>query len=136
MKPKTLKPLWICLIVVASLLLLAVIVGVLNGTVGKGEWQIGWQSYRYECVNPNVGSGTVYYRNIRSLEIDWICGDVELIVSDDDAYLSVTEIADQELSESAQTHWWMNEEGVLMIKSRKSGDYLASSMPKKKLILL
>lgn len=132
MKIKSYKPLWIVLIVIASLLLLAVIVGVLNGTVGKGEWQIGIQSYRYESEDPNVGSGTVY-ADVTALDLDWICGDVEILISEDDRYVSVTEASEETLAEVAKLRWWVDSDGKLTVKSRKSGEYLAPSMPKKKL---
>ena len=132
MKIKSYKPLWMVLIVIASLLLLAVIVGVLNGTVGKGEWQIGIQSYRYEADSPSIGSGTVY-ANVTALDLDWICGDVEILISEDDRYVSVTETSEEIFSESAELRWWVDSDGKLTVKSRRSGEYLASSMPKKKL---
>ena len=133
MKINSLKPLWITLIVVVSLILLAVAVGVLNATVGNGEWQIGWQFYRYEAEDPNIGGGTVYSTEIKSLDIDWIRGDVEVVISEDDRYLSITENSEDELAESAQLRWWVDADGTLMVRSRDSGGYLASSMPKKKL---
>lgn len=132
MKIKSYKPLWIVLIVIASLLLLAVTVGVLNGTVGKGEWQIGIQSYRYEFDEPNVGSGTVY-SNVTALELDWISGDVEILITEDDRYVSLTEMSEETVSEAAELRWWVDQDGKLTVKSRKSGEYLASSMPKKTL---
>ena len=133
MKIKSLKPLWIVLIVLVSLLLLAVIVGVLNGTVGGGEWQIGWQSYRYESENASVGGGTVY-ATVTALDVDWIRGDVEVIVSDDDRYPSISERRSdgEPLSDAATLRWWVSD-GCLVIKCRDSGNYLSSSMPEKKL---
>lgn len=133
MKIKSLKPLWIVLIVAVSLVLLAVVAGVLNGTVGGGEWQIGLQTYRYESTEPSLGGGTVA-SDITALDVDWIRGDVEIIVSSDDRFPSVSERASdgEAISSNATLRWWV-EDGRLVIKCRASGNYLPTSMPEKKL---
>ena len=135
MKTTFQKAVWLTLIVAVSLILLAVILGVLNGTVGKGQWQIGIQTYRYEAEATDAGGGTVYATELRALDVDWINGDVEIYVTDDDRYVSVTEVSEEEILEKAELRWWMDAEGRLVIKCRESGSYLPSSMPQKKLIL-
>ncbi len=133
MKRKSLKPLWIVLIVIAALVLLAVVVGILNALIGKGEWLIGWQNYRYDETGYQVGGGTVYQTEITELDISWVTGGVEVTVSEDDAYVSLSETSQNELDETAQLRWKVDENGKLTVKWRKSAWYLQAGMPKKQL---
>lgn len=134
MERKSLKPLWIVLIVAVALLLLAVIVGILNALIGKGEWLIGWQSYRYDDeADYQIGGGTVYRTEITELDISWLTGSVEVIVSEDDAYVSLSETSQNELDETAKLRWRVDENGKLTVKWRKSAWYFQAGMPKKQL---
>ena len=122
------------LIVIVSLALAAVLFGVLNATVGKGQWSLGWQDYRYDGADSfALGSGTVYEADIRAIEIDWTKGDVELILSEDDRYLSITEQAQEELSNSAMLRWRVDENGTLTVKFRESGYFFTVGMQEKRL---
>ena len=135
MKKPNLKILWIVLIVMLSLVGVAVIVGVLNATIGGGKWKIGWQSFRYNEEGYNIGSGTVWSSEIREVEIHWAGGDIEILVTDDDRYPSLTETSQERLHESAELRWSVDANGKLTVWYRKSGWALASSMPDKHLIL-
>ncbi len=133
MKKPNMKILWIVLIVLLSLVGVAILVGVLNATVGGGRWRIGWQSFRYDEENCTVGSGTVWSVEIKEVEIHWVGGEIEILVTDDDRYPSLTEISEQKLHESAELRWNVDENGKLTVWYRKSGWALASSMPDKHL---
>lgn len=132
MKKRSLKPLWILLIVMASLTLVAILIGVLNALVGKGQWRIGWQNYRYDEEGYQIGGCTVYETEITELELDWLSGEVEVLFTEDDAYPSLIETSVNPLSESAQLRW-KAENGKLTVKCRKSGTYLSSGAPDKSL---
>lgn len=129
MKIKSLKPLWIILIVAVALVLLAVLVGVLNATVGGGKWKIGWSSYRYDDGDFEVGGGTVYASAVNSIEIDWLNGRVETVVTDD-AYLSISESCEEAVSDVNTVRWSMGSDGKLTVKHRASGYYFGHA-PKK-----
>ncbi len=133
MKIKSLKPLWITLIVVLSFVLLAVVVGVLNATVGGGRWQIGWSSYRYDDTAFEVGGSTVYADSITAIDIDWVNGQVQTIVTDD-AYLSISESCEEALSDTNTVRWKVESDGTFTVKFQKSGSYFGSAQ-KKQLIV-
>ncbi len=133
MKIRSWKPVWIALIVIAGVLLLAVIVGVLNATVGGGKWKIGWQNYRYEEEGYTIGGGTVFDGSISSLDVDWIAGSVRIEVAEDDARVSLSESGEETISETNSLRWKV-ENGRLIVKYRESGSYFAR-VPKKDLIL-
>ncbi len=135
MKQRNLKPLWITLIVLFSLVLIAVVLGVLNSLVGKGQWRIGWQDYTYDdAAAYQIGGGTVYEESITELDISWVSGNVEVVLTEDDRYLSLSEEAAEPLDVSAELRWRVRD-GELEVKWRKSGWYLSSGAPDKKLIL-
>ena len=129
MKIKSLKPLWITLIVAVALVLLAVIVGVLNATVGGGRWKIGWSSYRYDDSNFEMGGATVYASAVTSIEIDWLNGRVEAVVTDD-AYLSISEACEEAVSDVNTVRWSMGSDGKLTVKHRASGYYFGHAPEK------
>ena len=108
-------------IVTGVLLLAAILFGVLNALIGDGQWTLGWNDYRYDDKDYEVGSGSIPTDRITGLEIDWIDGEV-LIVSCQDTYPSITEESEDEteLPSSAQVRWKVDENGVLSIKYRKS----------------
>lgn len=135
MKKRSLKPLWLILIIMASLVLFTVVLGALNATVGDGNWSIGWQTYRYNDAGYSVGGGTVYAESITAVELDWLLGSVKVIVSEDDAYVSISESGETPLAESAQVHWCVRADGTLEIRHRASGSFMASSLQEKELIL-
>ena len=131
---KARKTIWIVLMVLCSLTLLAVVLGVLNATVGGGAWRIGWQDYRYEDSGRyQTGVGTVYEPHIRAIEIDWVKGDVELLLSEDDRYLSISQETDEAIAESADLRWCVDENGTLRIKFRESGFFFSLGMQSKRL---
>ena len=128
------KGLYIALIVAVALVLATVLLGVLNATVGKGKWSIGWQDYRYENGDAYaVGGGTVRADGIRSLEIDWSKGNVTVLLVEDDRYLSVTEEAEEALAESAELRYFLDGSGKLTVKFRESGYFFAMGMQEKNL---
>ena len=135
MKKASLKPLWLILIILASILLLTVVLGALNATVGEGKWKIGWQSYLYSGADYHVGGSTVYEDVITGIDLDWIDGNVRVVLTEDDSYVSVTEVYEGAIAESAKLHWRVNEEGTLIVKARRSGVYWAAGMAEKDLIL-
>ena len=120
-----------------SLLLAAVVIGVLNALVADGKWTFGWRDYRYDEEGYTVGEGSIPTQSVGRIEVDWIDGEVE-VVACQDRYPSLTEIAQNELPESAQVRWRVSEDGsTLSIKYRKSSWFLGvgSGNREKKLIL-
>ena len=118
MMKKLKKPLLIILIALASLLLLAVLLGVLNATVGGGEWTFGWTDYRYDDGGYSVGSATVYAEGITALDVDWLDGTVEIVICQD-YYPSVSERVSSDASESTQMRHRVSDDGkTLLIKHR------------------
>lgn len=116
----------VLLIVVGCLLLGAVLLGVLNATVGKGEWNFGWSSYRYDDKNYEIGNGSIPYAGITRIEIDWIDGRVELVPCDD-AYISLSESTENHLTDAARLRWKVSEDGrTLTVKYRASSWILGS----------
>ena len=98
------KPLMITAIVIAALVLAAVVVGILNATVAGGSWNFGWSDYRYDESGYRVGSGTIPAHNITAMDVDWIDGNVQIVLCDD-SYPSVTESAKTELTEDSLLRW-------------------------------
>ena len=120
------KPLIILLIIVAALLVGAVILGVLNALVGKGKWTFGWTDYSYDDADYEVGDGSIPATRITSIDLDWIDGNVRIIACKD-AFLSLTESTDSELTEASRVRWQVNELGELSIKYRKSSFFLGKT---------
>ncbi|MBE6633688.1 MAG: hypothetical protein E7620_05010 [Ruminococcaceae bacterium] len=130
------KPLLIFLIVVCAFALLAVIVGVLNATVGGGEWMLGWQDYRYENGKDyQAGGATVYSEEIKSLEVDWIKGSVSVFVVEDDRYLSLSEESEDAITEKGRARWYLGENGKLTVKFRESAFFFATGIKQKQLVI-
>lgn len=129
------KPLIILLIIVAALLVGAVILGVLNALVGKGKWTFGWTDYSYDDADYEVGDGSIPATRITAIDLDWIDGNVRIIACKD-AFLSLTESADSELTEASRVRWKVNELGELSIKYRKSSFFLGKTHNKNKDLIL
>ena len=129
------KPLIILLIIVAALLVGAVILGVLNALVGKGKWTFGWTDYSYDDADYEVGDGSIPATRITSIDLDWIDGNVRIIACKD-AFLSLTESTDSELTEASRVRWQVNELGELSIKYRKSSFFLGKTHNKNKDLIL
>ena len=105
-------------------LVAAIVLGVMNGLIADGEWSFGWSSYRYDETGYEIGSGTVPTRSITSLEIDWIDGEVQVLLCDD-TYISVTEDAGGATADSAfLRHRVLDDGKTLSIKYRKSAAFL------------
>ncbi len=134
-KFKLRKVLLITLIVIVSLLLVAVVIGALNATVGGGKWTLGWQTYKYDEQGFSVGGGTVYDRTVTAIDLDWRQGNVRILVTEDDAQVSLTEESEEDLATSAKLRWTVDENGCLIVKNRKSGTYFATAERKKDLVL-
>ena len=110
--------------VTVSLLVIAVIIGVLNGLVANGEWEIGWSSYRYDETGYEIGGASVPSKTVRNIEIDWIDGEVEIILCDD-AFISITEFYEGELAEKDYMRHRLSEDGSsLSVKYRKSAAFV------------
>ena len=130
------KPLLIVGIVLGVLILGAVVVGILNATVGGGEWSLGWSDYRYDESDYQVGSGTIPAPGVTSIDVDWIDGNVQIVLCDD-AYLSVTESSESLLTEDSLLRWKVSEDGKsLSLKYRKSSWFLGASQNKNKDLIL
>lgn len=130
------KPLMITAIVIAALVLAAVVVGILNATVAGGSWNFGWSDYRYDESGYRVGSGTIPAQNITAIDVDWIDGNVQIVLCDD-SYPSVTESAKTELTEDSLLRWSVSEDGkCLSVKYRKSSWFFGSSENKNKDLIL
>ena len=109
---------------VLILLAVAVVVGILNGLIADGTWSFGWSSYRYDEADFEIGSGTVYSQSITDLEIDWIDGEVKIVLCDD-ALVSLTEEIEGEVADTALLRRRLSDNGTkLTVKYRASAAFL------------
>ena len=122
--------------IIGGLLVGAILLGVLNGLVGKGEWNLGWTDYRYDDSAYKVGEGTIPAPAVESIDLDWIDGNVSVVICQD-AYISITEAAPAELSENTKVHWCVSEDGkTLSIKYRASSSFFGVNKDKNKDLIL
>ncbi len=120
MKESYKKGLKIGAIVAGALLLVAVVVGILNAVIANGTWTFGWVDYRYDDENYQIGAGTVPAKGITTIDVDWFDGEV-IVVACEDAYISLTEHSEKEVSVGNELHWSVSEDGTtLSVKYRKS----------------
>ncbi len=130
------KPLIILGIVLGAILVLAVILGILNATVGGGEWNLGWTDYNYDDTGYEVGSGSVFATGIETIDLDWIDGSVE-IVTCQDAFISLTEGSSLQLTEDSLLRWCVSEDGkTLTVKYRKPSWFFGDTQNKQKYLIL
>ena len=121
----------ILLIIVASLLVGALLLGVINGLVADGEWSFGWTDYRYDDTAYQSGEGTVPAPSVTTLDVDWITGTVEILPCED-AYLSVSEAQKGELAEKLKLRWSISEDGkTVFVKYRASSWFFGDGNDKK-----
>ena len=130
------KPILILVCVLGTLLVGAVVLGVLNGLLGGGSWSIGWTDYRYEDGDAyTVGGGTVPYRGVKQIDLDWLEGEVEILICQDQ-YISLSEEWEENLAESSYLRWAVSGNGeTLTVKFRKSEWFFSASLPDKHLTL-
>ena len=122
--------------IIGGILLCAIAAGVLNGIVGKGEWNLGWTNYRYDDSAYQTGEGTIAAPNLERIDLDWIDGNVTVVICQD-AYVSVTEKAPAELNEKTKVHWLVSEDGkTLSIKYRGSSSFWGTTKDKEKDLIL
>ncbi len=122
--------------VLGGLIVGAILLGVLNGLVGKGEWNLGWTNYRYDDSAYRTGEGTIPAPAVESIDLDWIDGSVTVVICQD-AYISVSESAPAELTEKTQLHWFVSEDGkTLSIKYRGSSSFFGTNKDKEKDLIL
>ena len=122
--------------VIGGLLIGAILLGVLNGLVGKGEWNLGWTNYRYDDSAYKVGEGSIAAPNVESIDLDWIDGNVSVVICQD-AYISITESAPADLTDKTRVHWSVSEDGKsLSIKYRASSSFFGTSKDKEKDLIL
>ena len=122
--------------VIGGLMLGAILLGVLNGLVGKGEWNLGWTDYRYDDNAYKMGEGSIATPNVERIDLDWIDGNVKVVLCQD-AYISITESAPAELSENTRVHWCVSEDGkTLSIKYRASSSFFGANKDKNKDLIL
>ena len=122
--------------VLGGLIVGAFLLGVLNGIVGKGEWNLGWTNYRYDDSAYQTGEGTIPAPAVESIDLDWIDGSVTVVICQD-AYISVSETAPAELTEKTQLHWFVSEDGkTLSIKYRGSSSFFGTNKDKEKDLIL
>ena len=133
---KTKKIIKYAAFVVGGLLVGAILLGVLNGLVGKGEWNLGWTDYRYDDSAYKAGEGSIATPNVEHIDLDWIDGNVKVLLCQD-AYISITETAPAELSENTRVHWCVSEDGkTLSIKYRASSSFFGANKDKNKDLIL
>ncbi|MBE6698904.1 MAG: DUF4097 domain-containing protein [Ruminococcaceae bacterium] len=133
---KTKKIIQYSTFIVGGLLLCTILLGVLNGLIGKGEWNLGWTNYRYDDNAYQTGEGTIAAPNLERIDLDWIDGNVTVVICQD-AYVSVSESAPAELSEKTQVHWFVSEDGkTLSIKYRGSSSFFGANKDKEKDLIL
>lgn len=122
--------------IIGGLMLGAILLGIINGLVGKGEWNLGWTNYRYDDSAYQTGEGTIAAPNLERIDLDWIDGNVTVVICQD-AYVSVTEKAPAELSEKTKVHWLVSEDGKsLSIKYRASSSFFGTTKDKNKDLIL
>ncbi len=122
--------------IIGGLIVGAIFVGVLNGLFGNGEWNFGWTDYHYDDAQYKVGEGTIPAPNVEKIDLDWIDGNVTVVVCQD-AYISVSESALTELSENTKVHWHVSEDGkTLSIKYRASSSFFGVNKDKEKDLIL
>ena len=122
--------------VLGGLIVGAILLGVLNGLVGKGEWNLGWTNYRYDDSAYRTGERTIPAPAVESIDLDWIDGSVTVVICQD-AYISVSETAPAELTEKTQLHWFVSEDGkTLSIKYRGSSSFFGTNKDKEKDLIL
>ena len=122
--------------IIGGLIVGAILLGVLNGLVGKGEWNLGWTNYRYDDSAYETGEGTIPAPAVESIDLDWIDGSVTVVICQD-AYISVSETAPAELTEKTQLHWFVSEDGkTLSIKYRGSSSFFGTNKDKEKDLIL
>ena len=122
--------------IIGGLIIGAILLGVLNGLVGKGEWNLGWTDYRYDDSAYKVGEGSIATPNVERIDLDWIDGNVKVVLCQD-AYISITESAPAELSENTRVHWCVSEDGkTLSIKYRASSSFFGANKDKNKDLIL
>ena len=122
--------------IISGLAVCAILLGVLNGLVGKGEWNLGWTNYRYDDSAYKTGEGTIPAPAVESIDLDWIDGSVTVVICQD-AYVSVSESAPAELTEKTQLHWFVSEDGkTLSIKYRGSSSFFGANKDKEKDLIL
>ena len=122
--------------IIGGLLIGAILLGVLNGIVGKGEWNLGWTNYRYDDSAYQTGEGTIPAPAVESIDLDWIDGNVTVVICQD-AYISITEKAPAALNENTSVHWCVSEDGkTLSIKYRGSSSFFGTNKDKEKDLIL
>jgi hypothetical protein len=130
------KPLWIALAVVGALVISAVLLGVLNGLVGNGEWTFFWSDYRYDDTGYTVGDGTVYADSLTEIDVDWIDGSVQIVVCGD-TYPSVSERISREAPESRRMRFCVSEDGkTLFVKYRAPSYFLGKTENEQKELIV
>lgn len=129
------KPIKILLICLASLVVLAILAGVLNALVGDGTWIPGWQKESYDETGYTVGGGTVATENLRKIDVDWNAGTVTVEICEDQ-YPSLTEQSGETLPESAFLRWKIGEDGTFSVRFRKAGWRFSLSGGQKKDLIL
>lgn len=122
--------------IIGGLIVGAILLGVLNGLVGKGEWNLGWTNYRYDDSAYETGEGTIPAPAVESIDLDWIDGSVTVVICQD-AYISITEKAPAALNENTSVHWCVSEDGkTLSIKYRGSSSFFGTNKDKEKDLIL
>lgn len=127
------KAIKITLIVMAALVAGAILLGVLNALFGD-KWSL-WTDYTYDDSNYTVGDGSIAVENLTEIDLDWVDGTVT-VISCKDAYPSLTEKSENELTESSLLRWHLSEDGKLTIKYRESSFFLGRGKNKQKDLIL
>ena len=122
--------------VIGGLLIGSILLGILNGLIGKGEWNLGWTNYRYDDSAYTTGEGTIRAPYLERIDLDWIDGNVTVVVCQD-AYISISETAPADLTEKTSAHWCVSEDGKsLSIKYRGSSSFFGTTKNKNKDLIL
>ena len=123
-------------IAVGVLVLGAVLLGVLDGLIGKGQWNLGWTDYTYDDSDYQTGVGSIPSERVTEIDVDWIDGKVQVVLCQD-TYVSVTETAGEKLSDGSSVHWRVSEDGkTLSVKYRESSKFFGVSKNKNKDLIL
>ncbi|MBR2926999.1 MAG: DUF4097 family beta strand repeat protein [Clostridia bacterium] len=130
-KKEKLKKIGIVLaIVAASLLVMALLLGVLNGLVADGKWSFGWTDYRYDEAGYTAGSGSLPYKAFTAVDVDWGEGLV-IVVPCEDTYPSISEESESALTDRELVRWGLSADGgTLQIKHRASSYFFGNGKEK------
>ena len=91
-----------------TIVLLGAVCAFSAGIFGKNGLDLGFGSaFVYDHANQYTAGDAVIDNDVRSLDIDWVSGSVNVIPSADHT-VSISELTDGNVSEDMRVHWWLD----------------------------